>query len=246
LKKISLQKLKWLRGLRNKKNRDEQSVFVVEGEKIVKELIHQIPQKILFVIANENLFDLLELSRFENSFVGSHSDFEKVTSLNSPPKIIAVVSKFDGKEIQTNKPIIVLDGVQDPGNLGTIIRTADWFGFEQIVCSENSVDLYNQKVIQASMGSLFRVNICYRKLSDFLQKLNCQIHAAVLTGEDLNSVQPEKIKVLILGNEGKGITNEILSFVTDPVSIKGVGKAESLNVGIAAGIFLHHWSKSLI
>ena len=246
LEKISLQKIKWLRGLRIKKNRDKQSVFVVEGEKIVTELIQQFPDKIFLILANKNLFVELELSRFNNSFVGTESDFQKVANLNSPPNIIAVVSKLKDKEIQTNRPIIVLDGVQDPGNLGTIIRTADWFGVDQIVCSQNTVDCYNQKVIQASMGSIFRVNICYRKLSNFLQMLECQIHGAVLQGNDLNSIPSDDMRVLVLGNEGKGISDEVLPFITNPVSIKGSGNAESLNVGIATGIFLHHWSRSII
>jgi TrmH family RNA methyltransferase len=241
LEKISLQKIKWLRSLRNKKTRDELCVFVVEGEKIVKELIEQFPEKIEFILTSQDLIEEMELSRFKNSFVGSVSDFEKITNLNSPPNIIAVASKLDEKEIKIDEPILVLDGIQDPGNFGTIIRTADWFGFDQIVCSENTVDVYNQKVIQASMGSIFRVNVSYHNLPDFLKKLDCKIHGALLEGSDLNSVSPTDIKVLILGSEGKGISNEVLPFITNPISIKGSGNAESLNVAIATGIFLHKW-----
>jgi TrmH family RNA methyltransferase len=183
------------------------------------------------------------LNRFDNAFVGSISEFEKVTSLNTAPKVIAVASKLDEKEIKTDQRILVLDGIQDPGNLGTIIRTADWFGFDQVVCSENTVDIYNQKVIQASMGSIFRVNVVYRNLPDFLTNLNCPIYGALLQGEDLNSFNSSEIHVLVLGSEGKGISYEVLPFVSNPISIKGSGKAESLNVGIAAGIFLNHWSR---
>lgn len=237
-----MQKIKWIRSLRNKKIRDDIAVFVVEGEKIVRELIQQFPEKILIILASQEIYNEMGLGRFENAFVGSISEFEKVTSLNSAPKIIAVASKLDEKEINTEKRTLVLDGIQDPGNLGTIIRTADWFGFDQLVCSENTVDLYNQKVIQATMGSIFRVNVVYQNLTIFLRDLNCKIHGALLEGEDLNSVSSSEIKVLVLGSEGKGISKETLPFITNPISIKGSGNAESLNVGIATGIFLYHWS----
>jgi TrmH family RNA methyltransferase len=243
LEKISLQKIKWLRSLRNKKIRDNLSAFVLEGEKIVKELVEQFPEKISFILANEDIYIEMGLNRFDNAFVGSISEFEKVTSLNSAPKVIAVASKLDEKEIKTDQRILVLDGIQDPGNLGTIIRTADWFGFDQVVCSENTVDLYNQKVIQASMGSIFRVNVVYRNLLDFLRNLNCPIHGALLQGEDLNSFNSSEIHVLVLGSEGKGISNEVLPLISNPISIMGSGNAESLNVGIATGIFLHYWSR---
>jgi TrmH family RNA methyltransferase len=243
LEKISLQKIKWLRSLRNKKIRDNLSAFVLEGEKIVKELVEQFPEKISFILASEDIYIEMGLNRFDNAFVGSISEFEKVTSLNSAPKVIAVASKLDEKEIKTDQRILVLDGIQDPGNLGTIIRTADWFGFDQVVCSENTVDLYNQKVIQASMGSIFRVNVVYRNLPDFLRNLNCPIYGALLQGEDLNSFNSSEIHVLVLGSEGKGISNEVLPLISNPISIMGSGNAESLNVGIATGIFLHYWSR---
>ena len=173
MEKISLQKIKWLRGLRIKKNRDELSLFVVEGEKIVKELIDQHAHKINFILSSQDLFEQLGLNQFENAFVGSASDFEKVTSLTTPPKIIAVASKIELKEIENKNRIIVLDGIQDPGNLGTIIRTADWFGFNQVICSQTTVDRYNQKVIQSSMGSIFRVNVIYVVLT--LQSLHLNL-----------------------------------------------------------------------
>ncbi len=243
MEKISLQKIKWLRSLRNKKIRDELSVFVVEGEKIVNELIEQIPDDVVFILASQKLFMQMNLNRFDQAFIGSFSDFEKVTSLNTPPKIIAVASKLEVKEIQIQNRMIILDGIQDPGNLGTIIRTADWFGFDQIVCSENTVDRYNQKAIQASMGSIFRVQVTYENLPKFMSRLKCDIHGALLQGSDLNTISSTDMKAVVLGSEGQGISEEVLPFITHPISIKGSGNAESLNVGIAAGIFLHHWSR---
>ncbi len=243
MEKISLQKIKWLRSLKIKKNRDESAIFIAEGEKIVGELIKFHSDKINLILSSQDLFDQLELSRFKNTFIGSISDFEKVTSLSTPPKIIAVASKLDLKEIEKNKRIIVLDGIQDPGNLGTIIRTADWFGFDQLICSENTVDIYNQKVIQASMGSIFRVNVSYQKLTKFLKEVESEIHGAMLQGSDLYTITPSEMKVLVLGSEGQGISDEVLPFISKSVSILGDGNAESLNVGIATGIFLHHWSR---
>lgn len=243
MEKISLQKIKWLRSFRIKKNRDESSVFIVEGEKIVSEIIHNYPEKIHFVLSSQELHEQMQLHRFENAFIGSVSDFDKVSNLSTPSKILAVISKFEAKEIQKNKPIIVLDGIQDPGNLGTIIRTADWFGFDQIVCSENTVDFYNTKVIKASMGSIFRVNLKYQNLPNFLKTLKCPIHGALLHGKDLNSLNENEMKVLVLGSEGKGISEDVIPLITDFVSIPGAGRAESLNVGVATGIFLNHWTR---
>jgi TrmH family RNA methyltransferase len=241
LEKISIQKIKWLRGLGLKKNRDESDCFIVEGEKIISEILEINPNRILFILATSELILKYKLENIENVFVGNENDLSKVSTLNTPPKILAVVSKDTSKEINVAEKIIILDGIQDPGNLGTIIRTADWFGLTQIVCSKNTVDCYNQKVIQASMGSIFRMNIIYTELSDFISNLNVPIHGALLDGQRLTEVNPKNIKVLVLGNEGQGISSGIIEKITNPITIQGFGGAESLNVGIATGIFLYHW-----
>lgn len=132
---------------------------------------------------------------------------------------------------------LALDGIQDPGNLGTIIRTADWFGLKRVICSEDTVDVYNSKVVQATMGSLSRVHVEYTDLQKLLQNCGLPIFGALLDGKSIYQTNFGTEGILVLGNEGKGIRPEIISQISDPVTIPRFGKAESLNVAISASIF---------
>jgi TrmH family RNA methyltransferase len=241
LEKISLQKIKWLRSLKIKKNRDESAIFIAEGEKIVGELIKFHSDKINLILSSQDLFDQLELSRFKNTFIGSTSDFEKVTNLSTPPKIIAVASKLDRKEIEKNKRIIILDGIQDPGNLGTIIRTADWFGLEQIVVSADTASCFNPKVIQSTMGSILRVDVIVEDLEALIQSSKMPVYGAVLEGKSIQTTELAKEGLLIIGNESKGIRSPLLEMITHPITIPKYGAAESLNAAVATGIILAKW-----
>jgi TrmH family RNA methyltransferase len=133
---------------------------------------------------------------------------------------------------------IVLDGIQDPGNLGTIIRTADWFGIPQIVASEDTVDVYNPKVIGASMGSFMRVQVHYKNLAAWMPTVKLPVYGALLEGENIFTTKAPNGGLLVIGSEGKGIRENIIDFVTHPVTIPKTGGAESLNAGIAAGIII--------
>lgn len=241
MEKISLQKIKWLRSLQLKKNRDREEIIVIEGEKIVSELLEYKKEQIIFILCSERLYFDLNLSKISDVYLGSCSDLEKVTLLKSAPEIIALIKKPITTDINTKDRLLILDGIQDPGNLGTIIRTADWFGIKQIVCSKNSVDCFNQKVIQSSMGSVFRISVSYLDLPQFIKDLNCPIHGALLNGKNIKDVNPNEIKVLVLGNEGQGISEEVSNLINHPTTIPGYGNAESLNVAIAGGIFMNHW-----
>ena len=243
MEKISLQKIKWLRSLQLKKNRDKENLFVIEGEKIFSELYAIQNLDIRFILCSERIFHKYQLQNEINAYIGGVLELEKASSLNTAPEIIVVVSRPDSFEINLKNRLLVLDGIQDPGNLGTIIRTADWFGINQIICSKNTVDCYNSKVIQSSMGSIFRVSIVYKDLTTFLKDLKLPIHGALLNGVNLNDINPTEIKVLVLGNEGQGISPEIIPLITHPTTIPGFGNAESLNVAIAGGIFMNHWRK---
>ncbi len=210
---------------------------MVEGNKIISEL----PQsnykiKEIFSTDPEKL-DLKDISGIPVTV----SELKKISFLQNPKDSVAVCHLNEESEFKEKDFQIVLDGIQDPGNLGTIIRLADWFGIEQIVCSEDTVDFYNPKVIQATMGSFTRVNIVYENLVDYLSQTDNQNIGTDMTGENIYSFKkPEKIN-LILGNEGKGMRPETEKLLHESVCIPRFGKSqstESLNVSMAAGIIL--------
>ena len=173
----------------------------------------------------------------------SEPELEKISQLATPNKVLAIVKKF---ETVTTIPVkdkitIVLDTIQDPGNLGTIIRIADWFGVEHIVCSHECADLYNPKVVQSTMGSIARVKLMYTDIEEWLvQQKNIGIYAASVQGENTAFMKKITEGILIIGNESKGIRPGILRSATTAITISKKGKAESLNAAVATGILLSH------
>jgi TrmH family RNA methyltransferase len=136
---------------------------------------------------------------------------------------------------------LILDGIQDPGNLGTIIRIADWYGIKNILCTNDTADCYNSKVIQSTMGSFTRVNIWYGNIvEEVLKQSKLPIYGAVLNGENVYSSAKNKTAILVIGNEGNGIRESVMPFITNPVTIPKIGGAESLNAAVATGIILSH------
>ena len=182
-------------------------------------------------------------------FEVNNAELDKISTLQHPQGILALVhipenKKLDAKDLK-NKFTLVLDGVQDPGNLGTIIRTADWFGFNQIVCSLNTVEVFNSKTVQATMGSLARITVSYQDLVVFLGENELPVFGALLEGESMYKTDWETEGLVILGNEGQGISDEVKTFITKPVTIPRVGAAESLNVAISAAIICADISRNL-
>ena len=241
MEKISLQKIKWIKSLHLKKNRDKEKLVVVEGLKLVSELCVQFPKLVHSIYTSGDLDD--SLLNHVDCYACNNNEMERISQFNSPSTMIGLFHEPVEKKFNPNERILVLESIQDPGNLGTIIRTADWFGITQILCSEDTVNCFNSKVIQSSMGSAFRIPVFYENLTDFLPKLNSTIHGALLNGENLENVDPNEIKILVMGNEGKGISPSLQKHINQAVTIPGYGQAESLNVSIATGIFLHHWSQ---
>jgi TrmH family RNA methyltransferase len=242
LEKISLQKIKWIKSLHLKKNRDKEKLVVVEGLKLVSELCVQFPELIHSIYTSTEM-DASLLNRVD-CYACTKNEMERISQFNSASAMIGLFHEPVEKKFNPNERILVLEGIQDPGNLGTIIRTADWFGIKQILCSEDTVNCFNSKVIQSSMGSAFRIPVFYENLFDFLPKLNSTIHGALLNGKNMSDVDPNEIKILVMGNEGKGISTKLQKHINQAVTIPGYGQAESLNVSIATGIFLYHWSQS--
>jgi TrmH family RNA methyltransferase len=170
--------------------------------------------------------------------------------LSTPQNVLALVQLPDNKDIETlhlnGKFALALDGVQDPGNLGTIIRTADWFGINQVLCSEDCVEAYNPKVVQATMGSLSRIKIHYGNLPEILKKSNVPIFGAVLNGMPLNKTNFGNQGIIVFGNEGNGISDAVMREVDNKVTIPGLGKVESLNVAISASLFCYEVTRNFL
>lgn len=241
---LSKSKTKYIQTLGQKKFRDEEGLFIAEGPKIIHDLLEEKAVTIKAIYALKEWIDdnikqvgaaeIVEITAIE---------LEKISQLKTPNKVVAVVQQFDAatKIITKNKIVLALDGLQDPGNLGTIIRIADWFGVEQIVCSNDSADVYNPKVVQSTMGSIARVNVMYTNLEEWLKKQEgVNIYATTLEGKPIDSIGKIKEGIIVFGNESKGISSAIMNMPVNKITIPKTGKAESLNAGVAAGIILSH------
>jgi TrmH family RNA methyltransferase len=233
---VTKSELKYIQSLSDKKVRLETGCFIAEGVKLVGEMIAAgYPLKAVYALDSwESPDATLEVTRIE-AF-----ELEKMSMLQTPNQVLAVAMMPQKKEtLNLAGPLtIVLDGIQDPGNMGTIIRTADWFGITQIVASEDTVDVYNPKVIGATMGSFMRVSVTYKNLADWMPTIKLPVYGALLEGENVFTIKTPQKGLLVIGSEGKGIRENILDFITHPVTIPKIGDAESLNAGIAAGIIV--------
>ena len=216
-------------------------LFVAEGEKIVNELLNS-KFEIEHIYATKQ-FSALNSSQKSTITLVSNEELSRMSSLTSPNNVLAIV-RISKKECEKNTGIIlVLDNVNDPGNLGTIIRLCDWFGVTQLICSNNTVDCYNPKVVQSAMGSLFRVNIIYMNLATYLADIDTPIYGAYMNGVDVKEQELPKQLHPIMGNEANGISESISKYIANKVSIKNIGgNTESLNVAVATSILLHEFA----
>lgn len=242
MEKLSQQKIKDLKKLQLKKYRDTEQLLYVEGETIVRELCKDFSDLVKYVVIQEN--HLENCKDLHNTiYLASTNELEKLTQLKTSKKVNAVVCYPNPKPWQEGQKALLLDQIQDPGNLGTIIRTADWFGIAHIFCAPSTADYLNPKVIHASMASAFRVNVHYQDLAPLVQKYPEQTFGAFMAGTDFEQVDPKEIQFLILGHEGHGISQALSTHVKHRICIAQKGSAESLNVAVAAGILLQHLSK---
>ena len=238
---LSKSQISFIKSLHQKKFRKESGLFLVEGLKSIKEFITSNYQIDTIYYVSEQYQLLPKLPANITLFEVNNAELVKISTLQTPQGFLALVkmpeTKPVNKTVLNNKFTLVLDGIQDPGNMGTIIRTADWFGFENIICSLDAVEAYNPKTVQATMGSLARVNIFYEDLSAFLSDINIPVFGALLDGESIYKTQWGQEGLVILGNEGKGISADVIEKINHPVTIPRVGSAESLNVAVSAAIF---------
>ena len=238
------QRIKYIQTLGQKKFREKEGFFIAEGPKLVHELLEADVTAVKEVYALKEWIDNSLVLPANISIVEiSEQELEKISQLTTPNLVVAIVQQFDTSNTLTAKDQITLalDKVQDPGNLGTIIRIADWFGIKQIVCSLDSADMYNPKVVQSTMGSIARVKIIYTDLKEWLAiQKNIPIYAASLQGENIASIKKINEGIIIIGNESKGISKELLKRAMIRITIPAKGKAESLNAAVATGIILSH------
>lgn len=239
---LSKREIKDIQSLSLKKFRDELKLFVAEGPKVVGELIELMPQQVEKVFAvkewiGSNGHLLQHIRVIETSEAG----LQRISQLQTPNQVVAVI-----KQLASHRPegsssfILYLDSIQDPGNLGTIIRIADWFGVKHIVCTAGCADMYNPKVVQSSMASIARVNVFYDEGQEWLQQQRLPVYAATLNGASLYETEKTGKGILIIGNESRGISEQILQYASEQITIPRKGKAESLNAAVATGIILSH------
>jgi TrmH family RNA methyltransferase len=238
---ISKSQVKYIQSLGQKKYRDHEQVFVAEGPRLVADLLQSKNVVVTHLFAMSDwLEDNEKLLNDINTNTVVERELESLSQFKTPNRVIAVVKKFDNKEpVALGNISLVLDTIQDPGNMGTIIRIADWFGINQIVCSDDCADMYNSKVVQATMGSIARVNIYYTDLDKWLeQQHQVRVYATLLEGKDVTKMSGIKEGLILIGNEAKGIDERLLKFANEKITIPKKGKADSLNVAVAAGIVL--------
>ncbi|WP_158605905.1 RNA methyltransferase [Taibaiella sp. KBW10] len=239
---ISKNQLKYIRSLSQQKFRKEHQTYIVEGIKNAAEWL-MAKADIEYIVALESwytenmpLYTHLERAKI---LIATEADFEKISGFKTPNQVLltAHMPKIQPAADFKDQWTLVLDKVQDPGNMGTIIRTADWFGIKQIVCSPDCVEIYNPKVIQSTMGSVLRMQFTHTNLVSFLETHNeIASYAAILGGSPIGSLTATPKGFIIMGNESKGVSAEVQALATQGITIPRIGNAESLNVAVATGI----------
>ena len=231
---------KLITSLSQKKYRQKHQLFIAEGVKVVRELLKS-SFELEIIFSTDHEFSSLDC------FVQvSDQELKKISSLKTPNKVLALFKIPSQKKINSSGLIVALDTVNDPGNLGTIIRLCDWFGVEQLVCSKDTVDCYNSKVVQATMGSLTRVSISYLNLPEYLQTVSLPIFIADMDGVNIHKAKLPASAVLVMGNEANGVSETLKQLVSNKISIPRYGNSnqvESLNVASATAVLLNEFRR---
>jgi TrmH family RNA methyltransferase len=240
---LSKNQIKLITSLQQKKYRKQEQLFFAEGIKVVQELLH-------------SNFELQELFTTKQDFLSvskdklhaiSEAELKKISALATSNSCLAVFKIPKAKEMKESGLILALDDVRDPGNLGTIIRLCDWFGIETLFCSEETVDIYNPKVVQATMGSISRVNVVYGDLENFLVKTKLTVFGTFMDGKNIYQESLPNDGVIVMGNEANGISEAVEKLVTDRIAIPRFGDlqiTESLNVATATAIILSEFKRN--
>ena len=239
---LSKNQIKLITSLQQKKQRIAHQLFFAEGIKVIQELV-------------ESKFDLVHLFTTQNDFQEvsndkkisiTESELKKITALATPNTCLAVFKIPNEKMILETGLILALDAIRDPGNLGTILRLCDWFGIDQLICSKETVDIYNPKVVQATMGSIARVNVSYIDLGSFISQSQLPVFGTFMDGTNIYKTDLPQEGIIIMGNEANGISPEIEKLVKNKLTIPRFGtlqKTESLNVATATAIILSEFRR---
>lgn len=238
---LSKAQISLITSLQHKKFRKQHGLFIVEGVKSVLEFLSSDYQVHSLYTTAEARTKMGNLPQKLKCITITTAEIQKISVLTNPQGVLALVhlptvESFDWALLRQQHNLL-LDDIQDPGNLGTIIRTAEWFGINHIVCSMGTVDAFNPKVVQATMGSLARVKISYTPLAGFIDQSEMPTFGALLEGKSIYKTDFGNAGLIIMGNEGNGISNEIVEKIDHPITIPRIGQAESLNVAVASTIF---------
>ena len=240
---VSKNQIKLITGLQQKKYRHEQELFLAEGVKVIRELL-QSDFELEFLCQTEALFDEVPDSK---KYIVTESELKKISALSAANNCLAVFKMPQPKPLVSNGLIVALDDIRDPGNMGTIIRLCDWFGIEQLICSTETVDIYNPKVVQATMGSISRVSVHYLNLEKYLSETNLPVFGTFMDGKNIYSETLPKEGIIVMGNEANGISATIEKTASNRLSIPRFGnlkQAESLNVATATAIILSEFRRN--
>ena len=239
---VSKNQIKLINSLQQKKYRKLHNLFIAEGKKVIQELIDANFSLEYLFVTKENLFD----SKYNFELI-SDNDLKKISALTTANDCLAV---FKIKEVNfkvSSGLELALDNIKDPGNMGTIIRLCDWFGISKIVCTEETVDIYNPKVVQATMGSLARVEVLYTNLADYLKTTDLEIFGTFMEGKNIYKRELPARGIIVMGNEANGISTDIENLVTQKINIPRFGslqQTESLNVATATAVILSEFKRN--
>ncbi|MDO7171940.1 TrmH family RNA methyltransferase [Mariniflexile sp. AS56] len=237
---LSKSQIKLITSLKQKKYRQQHGLFVVEGVKTIKELLQS--HLVLHALYTTESFN----SDARNEILINETDLKRISFLTTPNTALAIFKIPAEEPIEVNGLTVALDAVRDPGNLGTIIRLCDWFGVKNLVCSHETVDCFNPKVVQATMGSITRVTINYVDLVEFLKATEVPVYGAFMEGENVYKEQLPEHGILVMGNEANGVSKKVEAIITDKISIPRFGDlqaTESLNVATATAILLSEFKR---
>jgi TrmH family RNA methyltransferase len=234
---VSKNQIKLISSLQQKKQRIAHQLFIAEGIKGIQELLDA-SFELDHLYTTQNDFEMVSNNQ---KTVVSDADLKKISALATPNTCLAVFKMPKEKKIEASGLILALDSVRDPGNLGTIMRLCDWFGIQQLICSKETVDIYNPKVVQATMGSIARVNVSYVDLNDFLTNTSLPVFGTFMNGDNIYKTALPQEGIIVMGNEANGISPELEKIIKNRLTIPRFGtiqKTESLNVATATAIVL--------
>jgi len=240
---VSKNQVKLITGLQQKKYRKQHKLFFAEGIKVVQELLNS-NFELHHLYTTKHIFEGIDAQKLS---VITDDDLKKISALTTPQACLALFEMPQEKPVALNGLIVALDDVRDPGNLGTIIRLCDWFGIAHLVCSENCVDVYNPKVVQATMGSISRVNVVYTDLQEYVSQTALPVFGTFMDGKNIYTENLPQDAIIVMGNEANGISGKVEALCTQRIAIPRFGnvqQTESLNVATAAAVTLSEFRRN--